>query len=57
MPPSLQILNGEQGESAQEAALWALIEAQINLTFDAFSFVARGAIKNHDGFLYIHESA
>ena len=43
--PDPAALDGALGEEAQEEALWHLLETQINLLFDAFSFVSDGSVQ------------
>ena len=50
-PPTIEALDGSLGEEAQKAALWHLIEVQINLAFDAVSFVSDGTVRNYGGYL------
>jgi hypothetical protein len=47
--PSVEALDGSLGEEAQEEALWHLLETQINLTFDAFSFISDGSVRVSHG--------
>lgn len=49
---ALAALNGERGDEAQVEALWHLLEAMINLEFDAFMFVSSGQVKYQTGFLF-----
>lgn len=43
--PDPAALDGSLGEEAQEVALWHLLETQINLFFDSFSFVSDGTVQ------------
>lgn len=47
--PSPAALDGSLGEQAQEEALWHLLETQINLIFDAVTFVSDGSVKVYNG--------
>lgn len=47
--PSVEALDGSLGEEAQEEALWHLLETQINMTFDAFSFISDGSVRVSHG--------
>lgn len=49
--PDLAALDGSAGNEAQKGALWHLIETQINMAFDAVSFVSDGTVRNQGGFL------
>ena len=39
------------GEEAQAEALWHLIEVQINMAFDAMSFISDRTVRNYGGHL------
>ncbi len=47
--PDVAALDGSLGEEAQEAALWHLLETQINMVFDTFSFVSDGSVRVNNG--------